>query len=188
MEGRYRRSVGHVGERLVFISSPCIRVSSRHVLSRSSRDKFSLRRALSSAILFSSTLAWAASSLSEYQLGAVPAGWEIRSPRSATRGRGRLVDRRAAKTNRASRPKRLGEPSIRLAGAPFPVFSPSRSATKPVHLQNIVRQTHQGPLPPHFLQPPQQKLTNPAGLFDLSEYRLHNPFALRVYLRSRFRP
>ena len=63
MEGRYRRSVGHVGKRLVFSSSPCIRVSSRHVLSRSSRDKFSLRRALSSAILFSSTLAWAASSL-----------------------------------------------------------------------------------------------------------------------------
>ena len=50
--------------RLVLIRSPCIRVSSRQVLSRSTGDRDSVRRSLSSAILLSSMVAWAESLIS----------------------------------------------------------------------------------------------------------------------------
>ena len=54
--------------RLVLIRSPCILVSSLQVRSRSSGERVSVRRALSSAIRFSSMFAWAESLSSIFSL------------------------------------------------------------------------------------------------------------------------
>src|ERR1700736_6645403 len=47
-------------------------------------------------------------------------------------------------------------------------------------LQNVVRETDHGPLTSYLPQPTQEKLPETARLFDLSEHRLDDDFALGV--------
>ena len=49
-----------------------------------------------------------------------------------------------------------------------------------MHLQDIVRQTHQCPLGSYFVYSPEQKLSKPAALFYLSENRLNNRLPRRI--------
>jgi hypothetical protein len=53
-----------------------------------------------------------------------------------------------------------------------------------VKLQKIVSHTDQCPLASYFLQPPQKKLPESAGLLDLPEHRLNHTFSSRVNGRS----
>src|SRR5712691_5776876 len=50
-----------------------------------------------------------------------------------------------------------------------------------VKAQNVVRETDQCPFTCHFFEPSQQKLGDPAGLFDLAEDRLDNRFTRRIH-------
>ena len=60
-------------------------------------------------------------------------------------------------------------------------LAPKGSTTDdPMQLQNIMGQTNQRPLCLNFLKPAQQKLPEPARLFDLPKYRLHDRFAQRI--------
>ena len=56
-----------------------------------------------------------------------------------------------------------------------------------VKAQNVVRETDQCPFACHFFEPSQQKLAEPAGLFDLAEDRLDNRFTRRVHRLAYFR-
>src|SRR5712691_11648684 len=47
----------------------------------------------------------------------------------------------------------------------------------PVHLQNVVGETHQGPFGPYLVDAPQQKLPESARLLDLAEHRFYNRLA-----------
>src|ERR1700720_906928 len=73
---------------------------------------------------------------------------------------------------------------------PFPalplllVFFLASLVTYLVKLQNIVSHTDQSPLASYFLQPPQEKLPESAGLLDLPEHRLNHTFSSRVNGRS----
>src|SRR5258708_8754143 len=58
--------------------------------------------------------------------------------------------------------------------------------TEAVALENVMRQAHQCPFASHLVDAPQQKLPEPACLFDLTEDRFHDRLARRVYGFSRF--
>ncbi len=64
---------------------------------------------------------------------------------------------------------------------PLTVSVANSCITEPIHLQNVVGQTHQGPLPAYLIDSTQEKLSEAARLFDLAKDWFDDSLAPRVH-------